>query len=64
MNDLNHRHNIIAEEIHQADEQAQIIVNDEVKSVRTYRKRAKKMTDGAAQVKLKKPKTVKKYMSF
>ncbi|KAH0713925.1 hypothetical protein KY289_009884 [Solanum tuberosum] len=54
------RHNIIVEEIHQADEQAQSIVDDEVKSVRTYRKRAKKMTDGAAQVKLKKPKTVKK----
>ncbi|KAH0634337.1 hypothetical protein KY285_037103 [Solanum tuberosum] len=60
MNDSNHRRSIIAEEIHQAEEQAPIIVDDEVKSVRMYKKRAKKTTEGAAQVKLKKPKTVKK----
>ncbi|KAH0713529.1 hypothetical protein KY289_009488, partial [Solanum tuberosum] len=62
MNDSNHRRSIIAEEIHPAEEQAPIIVNDEVKSVRMYKKRAKKMTDGVAQaqVKLKKPRTVKK----
>ncbi|KAH0670741.1 hypothetical protein KY289_025234 [Solanum tuberosum] len=60
MNDSNPRRSIIVEEIHQAEEKAPIIMDDKVKVVRMYRKRAKKTTDGAAQIKLNKPKVDKK----
>ncbi|KAH0644879.1 hypothetical protein KY284_032763 [Solanum tuberosum] len=55
MNDSNPRRSIIVEEIHQAGEKAPIIMDDKVKAVRMYRKRAKKTTDGAAQINLNKP---------
>ncbi|KAG5590816.1 hypothetical protein H5410_041330 [Solanum commersonii] len=48
MNDSNHRRSIIVEEIHQAEEKAPTIMDDKAKTVRMYRKRAKKTTDGAA----------------
>ncbi|TMW87715.1 hypothetical protein EJD97_019583 [Solanum chilense] len=49
MNDSNNRRNIINEEIHQTEEQAPIIVDDEVKSTKRYRKSAKKTTAGVSQ---------------
>ncbi|KAH0645227.1 hypothetical protein KY284_033111 [Solanum tuberosum] len=60
MNDPNPRRSLIAEEIHQVDDEAPPIVEDEAKLVRTYRKRAKKNTEGAAQIKQKKQKANKK----
>ncbi|KAG5576739.1 hypothetical protein H5410_056873 [Solanum commersonii] len=59
MTDSNHRRSLIAEEIHQLEDEAPIIVEEEVKSVRKYRKRAKKTTNAAAQRNLKKPKANK-----
>jgi len=60
MNDPNPRRSLIAEEIHQVEDEAPLIVEDEAKSVRTYRKRAKKNTEGAAQIKRKKQKAKRK----
>uniref|UniRef100_M1DM02 Replication protein A1 n=1 Tax=Solanum tuberosum TaxID=4113 RepID=M1DM02_SOLTU len=54
------RRSLIAEQIHQVEDEAPIIVEKEVKSVRKYRKRAKKTTNAAAQINLKKPKVDKK----
>ncbi|KAH0777982.1 hypothetical protein KY290_009393 [Solanum tuberosum] len=60
MNDPNPRRSLIAEEIHQVEDEAPPIVEDEAKSVRTYRKRAKKNTEGVAQIKQKKQKANRK----
>ncbi|KAH0678491.1 hypothetical protein KY284_019576 [Solanum tuberosum] len=60
LNDSNPRRSLIAEEIHQVEDEAPIIVDDEVKLVRMYRKRAKKNTKGAAQIKQKKQKANRK----
>ncbi|KAG5615620.1 hypothetical protein H5410_015444 [Solanum commersonii] len=50
---------LIAEEIHQLEDQAPVILEEEVRSVRKYRKRAKKTTNAAAQINQKKPKVAK-----
>ncbi|KAH0652402.1 hypothetical protein KY289_030080 [Solanum tuberosum] len=60
MNDPNPRRSLIAEEIHQVEDEAPLIVENEAKSIRTYRKRVKKNTEGAAQIKQKKQKANRK----
>ena len=62
MNDSNPQHSLIAEEIHHVEEEAPLIVNDKAKSVKTYKKRAKKKTEGEAEIKQKKQKGNRKQM--
>ncbi|KAG5630679.1 hypothetical protein H5410_002396 [Solanum commersonii] len=57
--DANPRKSLIAEEIHQLEDEAPIILEEEVRSVRKYRKRAKKTTNAMAQINHKKPKAAK-----
>ncbi|XP_015167739.1 replication protein A 70 kDa DNA-binding subunit B-like [Solanum tuberosum] len=59
LTDANPRRSLIAEEIHQLKDEAPIILEEEVRSVRKYRKRAKKTTNAAAQINQKKPKAAK-----
>ena len=54
MNDSSPWHSLIAEEIHEVEDEAPLIVDDKAKSVRMYKKRAKKNTEGAAEIKQKK----------
>ena len=62
MNDSSPRHSLIAEEIHEVEDEAPLIVDDKAKSVRMYKKRAKKNTEGAAEIKQKKQKGNRKQM--
>ncbi|KAG5583253.1 hypothetical protein H5410_053880 [Solanum commersonii] len=55
----NPRRSLIAKEIHQLEDEAPIMLEEEVRSVRKYKKRAKKTTNAAAQINLKKPKAAK-----
>ncbi|XP_049374032.1 replication protein A 70 kDa DNA-binding subunit B-like [Solanum verrucosum] len=59
LTDSNPRRSLISEQIHQVEDEAPIIVEKEVKSVRKYIRRAKKTTNVAAQINLKKPKADK-----
>uniref|UniRef100_M1DWE5 Replication factor A C-terminal domain-containing protein n=1 Tax=Solanum tuberosum TaxID=4113 RepID=M1DWE5_SOLTU len=59
LTDANPRRSLIAEEIHQVEDKAPIILEEEVRSERKYMKRAKKTTHAAAQINQKKPKAAK-----
>ncbi|KAG5581518.1 hypothetical protein H5410_052145 [Solanum commersonii] len=59
LTDSNPRRSLISEQVHQVEDEAPIIVEKEVKSVRKYRRRAKKTTNAAAQMNVKKPKADK-----
>ncbi|XP_015167697.1 replication protein A 70 kDa DNA-binding subunit B-like [Solanum tuberosum] len=59
LTDANPRRSLIAEEINQLEDEAPIILEEEVRSVRKYRKRAKKTTNAEAQINQKKPKAAK-----
>ncbi|KAH0698019.1 hypothetical protein KY289_015501 [Solanum tuberosum] len=59
LTDSNPHRSLIAEEIHQLEDQAPVILEEEVRSMRKYRKRAKKTTNAAAQFNQKKPKVAK-----
>ncbi|XP_049410682.1 replication protein A 70 kDa DNA-binding subunit B-like [Solanum stenotomum] len=59
LTDANPGRSLIAEEIHKLEDEAPIILEEEVRSMRKYIKRAKKTTNAAAQINQNKPKSAK-----
>ncbi|KAH0645225.1 hypothetical protein KY284_033109 [Solanum tuberosum] len=59
LTDANPRRSLIAEEIHQLEDEAPIILEEEVRSVRKYKKRAKKTTNAGPKSTKRNPKPLK-----